>query len=117
MAKAGTGKSLDTGLFIDGLFSSRETVCELRLGPQENTVRARAKISVCDNEDDSKVDTVLVNWEMGRDHFVDGQFTRGETECDGTSFHLDEAEVWVTALYRAVQFAKKQGYLPSGKES
>lgn len=122
-SKAGKGKAKEP-IFISGLYSSRRAECELESGPQENQVSAKAEILVCDNEDDKKVDTVLVNWTLERSCFKitgpkPGQstLTRAERACDGTSFKLDEVETWVSALYKAVQLAKSQGYLPSGKES
>ena len=120
-AKMKARKGLDTSLFIDGEFSHREAVCDVRTGPPENTVTAKATILVCDNEDDRKVDTVLVHWTMGRDCFKitgpkPGQstLTREEPDQGDDSFKLDEVEAWATALYRAVQLAKTQGYLPNG---
>jgi hypothetical protein len=106
------GKKSDTSLLVDGLFSSREAVCEIRSGPPENEVAVKAEISVTDNEDVAKIDTVLVNWSATRSRFVDGAFTREETRRDGDTFKLDEAEAWITALYRAMVLAKAQGYLP-----
>jgi len=121
--KAGQGKAKEP-IFISGLYSSRRAECELQSGPQENQVSAKAEILVCDNEDDKKVDTVLVNWTLERSCFkmtgpkpTDSTLTREEPDQGDESFKLDEVEVWATALYKAVQLAKKQGYLPSGVAS
>lgn len=113
-AKKAKGKGPDTSLLIDGLYSARETVCDIRSGPIANQVTAKAEVRVCDNEDDARVDTVIVHWTTTRDRFVDDNLTREEMKSDGESFRLDEIEPWAFAIYRAVLFAKKQGYLPSG---
>lgn len=106
----------DTSLFIDGEYSTHEAVVELRSGPADNEVGMMAEVSIVDaeNEDPTKVDTVLVHWSMWRACLANGVYSREETRCDGDTFKLDEIESWVTALYKAVQLAKKRGYLPSG---
>jgi hypothetical protein len=109
----------DASLRINTLYSSRETACEVRLGPPGREVDAKVEITVCDpDERGDTVDTVLVNWTINRWLIVDNKdgeatLTRDDVH-DETSFRLHEIEAWSVALSKAVQLAKKQGYLPAG---
>jgi hypothetical protein len=102
--------------FVDAAFTTRSSEVHIRTGPLDDSVNAEVTISLEDNLSPRVKYPVSVFWTMFR-------FTRANGECQRIELHdgphadmmwaCDEIEAFATALYQAVQLAKKQGYLPS----
>jgi hypothetical protein len=100
---------------VDAAFTSRHAEVHIRTGPLDNSVNASVDLHIEDGHTQ-----VNVYWEMERVQVVKGEYTflkdHPYPHTDMT-FGVDEIEAWATALYQAVQLAKKQGYLPGGSQS
>jgi hypothetical protein len=91
---------------VDSAFTTRHSEVHIRTGPRDNEVYAEVDLTINDGPSG-----VLVYWKMmrwaGGQEIVDHPYPHTDIE-----FGVDEIEAWATALYQAVQLAKKQGYLP-----
>lgn len=108
-------------IMIDAAFTTRCSEVHVR-GSAANggEVNAEVEIRLEDNLSRRVTEPVLIHWEMFWVGQVDGEWEREARHpfphADMT-FALDEIEPFATALYQAVQLAKKQGYLGSSREA
>jgi hypothetical protein len=100
---------------VDMAYTSRHANVVIGTGPLVNRVEATIDLCVADNVG-KKMKDVLILWGLKRIHFAPGHSETVEDYPNphaDMDFRSDEIEAFATALYQAVQLAKKQGYLQS----
>jgi hypothetical protein len=103
---------------VDAAFTSRHSEVHIRTGPLDNSVSAEVDLHIGDDKNEKlrNFPEVLVTWTMSRYRVVNGESEIIEDHPvphSDMSWRNDEIEAFATALYQAVQLAKKQGYLPA----
>lgn len=104
-------------VLIDAAFTKRSSHVHVSTGPQIDSVNAEVSIHMEDNLSAKVSNPVSVHWEMFRFKLENGEPERIDLHVGSHPdmwFRLDEIEAFATALYQAVQLAKRQGYLPNG---
>lgn len=103
--------------FVDSAWTAKHSEAHIRTGPPNNSVTAEVNLAMQDAEIGGLPPRVYVYWKMWR--YVREEGVReGDLVFDYPNPHgdldykLDEIEAFATALYQAVQNAKKAGYLP-----
>lgn len=102
-------------VLIDAAFTSRTSEVHVCTGPDDDSVNTEVSLHMEDNLSAKVSNPVAVHWEMFRFRTRNGVPERIDLHVGShadMSFRLDEIEAFATALYEAVQLAKKQGYLP-----
>jgi hypothetical protein len=107
---------------VDSAFTSRHSEVHIRTGPHGDSVGANVSLIICDGGSmkTRNFPEVLVEWTMDRFRIVNGESQLIEVHPfphAEMAWRNDEIEAFATALYQAVQLAKKQGYLPKGKSA
>jgi hypothetical protein len=101
---------------VDCAFTTRSSEVHVRTGPDNDSVNTSVALRMEDNLSPKVSNPVAVHWEMFRFRTGNGEPERIDLHVGShpdMSFRLDEVEGFATALYQAVQLAKKQGYLPA----